>query len=60
MTDMSDGRMPAAQEAMKKTPEELVTWAVERTHDDSLRQSIVQLDFAQGLCRSGQGCRGGE
>jgi hypothetical protein len=24
MTDMSDGRVPAAQEAMKKTPEELV------------------------------------
>ena len=47
MTDMSDGRVPAAQEAMKKTPEELVTWAVERTHDDSLRQSIVQLEFAR-------------
>lgn len=26
MTDMSDRRVPAAQEAMKKTPEELVTW----------------------------------
>jgi hypothetical protein len=47
MTNMSDGRVPAAQEAMKKTPEELVTWAVERTHDDSLRQSIVQLEFAR-------------
>jgi hypothetical protein len=31
----------------KKTPEELVTWAVERTHDDSLRQSIVQIEFAR-------------
>ena len=47
MTDMSDGRVPAAQEAMKKTPEGVATWAVERTHDDSLRQSIVQLEFAR-------------
>jgi hypothetical protein len=46
-TDGSDGRVPAAQDAMKKTPEELVTWAVQRTHDDSLRQSIVQLEFAR-------------
>jgi hypothetical protein len=44
---MSDGRVPAAQEAMKKTPGELVTWAVERTADDSLRQSIVKLEFAR-------------
>jgi hypothetical protein len=44
--DRSAGRVPAAQDAMKKTPEELVTWAVERTHDD-LRQSIVQLEFAR-------------
>ena len=47
MSDMSDGRVPAAQDAMKKRPEELVTWAVERTHDDSLRQSIVQMEFAR-------------
>ena len=47
MSDMSGGRVPAAQDAMKKTPEELVTWAVQRTHDDSLRQSIVQLEFAR-------------
>jgi hypothetical protein len=47
MTDRSNGRVPAAQDAMKKTPEELVTWAVERTDDDRLRQSIVQLEFAR-------------
>jgi endo-beta-N-acetylglucosaminidase D len=38
-------RQNAAHEAMKKTPEELVTWAIERTSDDSLRQSIVKLEF---------------
>ena len=30
---------------MTKTPEELVSYAVERTHDDSFRQSVVQLEF---------------
>jgi hypothetical protein len=39
--------VPAAQDAIKKTPEELVTWAVERKPDDSFRQSIVQLEFAR-------------
>jgi hypothetical protein len=47
MADMSDGRVPAAQEAMEKTPEELVSWAVERSYSDGLRQSIVQLEFAR-------------
>ena len=46
MSDTSNGRVPAAQDAMEKTPEELVTWAVERTRDD-LRQSIVQIEFAR-------------
>jgi hypothetical protein len=47
MSDTSNGRVPAARDAMEKTPEELVTWAVERTRDDSLRQAIVQLEFAR-------------
>ena len=38
MTDKSDGRVSAAQDATKKTPEELATWAVERRPDDSFRQ----------------------
>jgi endo-beta-N-acetylglucosaminidase D len=38
-------RQNAAHEAMSKTPEELVSYAVERTHDDSFRQSIVKLEF---------------
>jgi hypothetical protein len=45
MTDKSDGRVPAAQDAMKKTPEELATWAVERKAADSFRQSIVQREY---------------
>jgi hypothetical protein len=28
-------------------PEELVSWAVERSYSDDLRQSIVQLEFAR-------------
>jgi hypothetical protein len=47
MTDSSDGRVQAAQAAMKMTPEALVVWAVERAHDDRLRQNIVQLEFAR-------------
>jgi hypothetical protein len=35
----------APQEAMEKTPEELVIWVRERRSDDSYRQSIVQLEF---------------
>ena len=35
----------AAREAMGKTTEELVPWAFERTHDDTLRQSIVRLEL---------------
>jgi hypothetical protein len=35
----------AAQEAMNKTPDELVSWAFERASDDSFRQSIVKLEF---------------
>jgi endo-beta-N-acetylglucosaminidase D len=35
----------APQEAMEKTPEELVIWVRERRPDDSYRQSIVQLEF---------------
>jgi endo-beta-N-acetylglucosaminidase D len=38
-------RQENAQEAMKKTPEELVIWAIERSPDDSYRQSIVKLEF---------------
>ena len=30
MTDKSDGRVSAAQDATKKTPEELAAWAVEK------------------------------
>jgi len=35
----------AAREAMGKTTDELVPWAFERTHDDTLRQSIVRLEL---------------
>jgi hypothetical protein len=38
-------RQNAAHEAMTKTPEELVNYAIERSHDDSFRQSIVKLEF---------------
>ena len=39
------GAFPAAQDAMKKAPEELATWAVERGPDDSFRQSVVRREF---------------
>ena len=45
ITDNSNGRVRAAQEAMKKTPEELLIRSVERAADDTLRQSIVALEF---------------
>ena len=45
MTDKSDGRVSAAQDATKKTPEELAAWAVERRPDDSFRQSVVRREF---------------
>ena len=38
-------RQNAVHEAMTKTPEELVSYAVERASNDSLRQSIVKLEF---------------
>jgi hypothetical protein len=34
-----------AQDAMKRTPEELVVWAIGRRPDDSYRQLIVKLEF---------------
>jgi hypothetical protein len=43
----SGPRAQDAQEATKKTPEGPVIWAVERTYEDSYRQSIVQLEFAR-------------
>jgi len=49
MTDKSSGRETAAEEAMRKTPEQLVAWAVERDANDSLRQSIVRLEFERRI-----------
>jgi hypothetical protein len=51
MTDNSNGRAKAAEEAMAKTPEQLVTWAVERDANDSLRQSIVKLEFERRVAQ---------
>jgi hypothetical protein len=42
-----DRRVSAAREAMGKTTEELVPWAVERGDDDPLRQTIVRLELAR-------------
>jgi hypothetical protein len=36
--------MQAARDAMKMTPEKLVTWAAERA-EDTVRPSIVRLEF---------------
>ena len=51
MKEDLNGRVSAAREAMGKTPEELVLWAFERTHDDTLRQSIVRLEFERRVAK---------
>jgi hypothetical protein len=43
--EVSNERQNDAREVMKKTPEELVMWAVERNPEDSYRQSIVKLEL---------------
>jgi uncharacterized membrane protein YoaK (UPF0700 family) len=45
MADDPNGRMQAARDLMKMTPEELVTYAVARTANDTTRQSLVSREF---------------
>ncbi len=45
MADDPNGRMKAARDLMKMTPEELVAYAVGRAASDSFRQSLVRREF---------------
>jgi hypothetical protein len=54
MTDDKNGRMQAAREAMTMTPEELVTWAGERTANDGFRQPMVTLEFERRVTVAAQ------